>query len=82
MPLNPVIPLLVYSAGLFKDIPDLGFVGVDLDLDLVKDGAEILMILGMNDLADIGKLKPFSTACFEILIQAISLWPICITPWA
>ena len=54
-PLDAGIPLLVNIPCLSEHLVDLLFFRVDFDLDFIEDGAEILVKLGIEDLAQMGR---------------------------
>ncbi len=68
--------------GLLGDLLDLFLISVDLHLAFVENGAKVLMVFGLacSNLPMCSRVKPFSTAALPIRYQAISRWPMCMTP--
>ena len=51
--------LPVGGAGLLQDLLYFGRIGVDLDLDFVEDGAEVLVEFGVEDVAQVPQGEAF-----------------------
>src|SRR5208337_4466599 len=55
--LNSRVPVIVGSPGLLQDLAYLGLIRVNLNLNLIEYCTEILVVLGVNDLAYVLQLE-------------------------